>query len=186
MMNRVADLEMVSDQDLVARVLRGEEKAYEALVCRHWEGVVRVVYRVCGDMQLAEDAAQEAFLRGWQRLDTYRPEHPFRNWVYAIAVNLTLDVLRRESRTTGMEALSPVMGSEVEMDLERKDQAEQVRKAVMNLPPASRAVLILREYERLSYQEIAEVLKIPAGTVMSRLNYARSRLREDLAGLLEA
>lgn len=185
-MNRTADLEMVKDHELVARALRGEEKAYEALVCRHWEGVVRVVYRICGDLQMAEDAAQEAFLRGWQKLDTYRPEHAFRNWVYAIAVNLTLDALRKESRMTEMEALPPAMASEVEMAVERKDQVERVRKAVMDLPPASRAVLILREYERLSYQEIAAVLKIPAGTVMSRLNYARSRLREALAGLLEA
>ncbi len=137
-----------------------------------------MVYRMCGDAALAEDAAQEAFLRAWQNLGRYNPRFAFRSWVYRIALNVAVDALRRERPTDDLAA-EPVASSaeSPEARLERKQQAEQVRQAVLDLPPASRAVLVLREYEALSYHEIAEALDIPLGTVMSRLNYARGRLR---------
>jgi RNA polymerase sigma-70 factor (ECF subfamily) len=141
---------------------------------------------MCGDVGLAEDAAQEAFLRAWQRLHTYKPQLPFRNWIFSIAIHLALDTLRRERETTDVDALdlpSGRMGPEGA--LESKQRAEKVHQAVMALPPASRAVLVLREYQGLSYGEIASVLGIPIGTVMSRLNYARSHLRQALAADLE-
>ena len=145
-----------------------------------------MVYRMCGDVNLAEDAAQEAFIRAWQRLSTYRPRSPFRNWVYRIATNAAVDALRRERETVDIDALSlptPYEGPETALVGEERD--ERVRQAVLALPPASRAVLVLREYEDLSYREIANTLGIPIGTVMSRLNYARNRLREALAPYLE-
>ncbi len=141
-----------------------------------------MVYRMCGDAALAEDAAQEAFLRAWQNLGRYNPRFAFRSWVYRIALNVAVDALRRERPTTDLAAEPLVSGAESpEAWLERKQQAEQVRRAVLDLTPASRAVLVLREYEALSYHEIAEALDIPLGTVMSRLNYARGRLRRALS-----
>ena len=140
-----------------------------------------MVYRMCGDAALAEEAAQEAFLRAWQNLRRYNPRFAFRSWVYRIALNVAVDALRRERPTTDLDAEPLASGAESpEAWLERKQQAEQVRQAVLDLPPASRAVLVLREYEALSYHEIAEALDIPVGTVMSRLNYARSQLRRAL------
>jgi len=146
-----------------------------------------VVYRMCGDVNLAEDAAQEAFIRAWQHLHSYRPRSLFRNWVYRIATNAALDVLRREREAVDIDGL-PLEASDEgpEATVEGKEQGERVRQAVLALPPASRAVLILREYEGLAYQEIADTLNIPIGTVMSRLNYARDRLRESLSRYLEA
>lgn len=139
-----------------------------------------MVYRMCGDAALAEEAAQEAFLRAWQSLGRYNPRFAFRSWVYRIALNVAVDALRRERPTTDLaESLASSVESP-EAWLERKQQAEQVRRAVLDLPPAGRAVLVLREYEALSYHEIAEALDIPVGTVMSRLNYARSQLRRAL------
>ena len=145
-----------------------------------------MVYRMCGDANLAEDAAQEAFIRAWQHLANYRPRSPFRNWVYRIATNVALDVLRREKETVDVEVL-PLTSSNrgPEATVARKERGERVRQAVLALPPASRAALVLREYEGLSYQEIADTLDIPIGTVMSRLNYARNRLRKLLAPCLE-
>jgi RNA polymerase sigma-70 factor (ECF subfamily) len=175
------------DRDLVALALRGDHQAYGELVCRCREPVVGIVYRMCGDPDLAEEVAQEAFLRAWQRLTTYRPEYAFRNWVIGIALHLALDRLRREPELAGEEALERVPVNESpEGALEKEERAAAVRQAVLALPPASRAVLVLREYQELSYAEIAAVLGIPIGTVMSRLNYARSQLRTTLAGLLEA
>jgi len=170
----------------IAGAQQGDRQAFGELVRRHRAGVVNVVYRMCGDAALAEEAAQEAFLRAWQHLGRYNPRYAFRSWVYRIAVNAAVDTLRRERPTTDLEA-EPLAdrGEGPEAWVERQQQAEQVRRAVLDLPPASRAVLVLREYEGLSYREIADALDIPVGTVMSRLNYARGQLRRALGGPAE-
>lgn len=171
---------------LIAMAQRGDRGAFNELVRRHREGVINVVYRLCADANLAEDAAQEAFIRAWRGLASYRPRSAFRNWLYRIATNITLDVLRRERETVDIEQLSlAASDSGPEATLVGRERGEQVQRAVLSLPPASRAVLVLREYEGLSYREVAEALDIPIGTVMSRLNYARTRLREALAPYLE-
>jgi RNA polymerase sigma-70 factor (ECF subfamily) len=179
-------LTAVPDGDLVASALQGDRRAFGVLVCRYQEEVVAVVYRMCGDVGLAEDAAQEAFLRAWQRLHQYKPQFPFRSWIFSIAIHLALDSLRREPETVDVDRLDLQSGSlEPEGALESRQRTEKVRQAVLALPTASRAVLVLREYQGLSYGEIARVLGIPIGTVMSRLNYARNRLRLELAADLE-
>jgi RNA polymerase sigma-70 factor (ECF subfamily) len=173
------------EHNLVTRAQQGDREAFSELVRCHREGVINVVYRMCGDAGLAEDAAQEAFIRAWQHLASYQPRSPFRNWVYRIAANVALDVLRREKETVDVDAVpvaAPSPGPEAA--LIEKERAERIRQAVLALPPASRAVLVLREYEGLSYQEIANTLDIPMGTVMSRLSYARNRIRESLAAYL--
>ena len=185
MKHAVATLEAI-EHNLVTRAQQGDREAFSELVRCHREGVINVVYRMCGDANLAEDAAQEAFIRAWQHLAGYQPRSPFRNWVYRIAANAALDVLRREKETVDIEALpieAPGYGPEAA--LEAQERAVRVKQAVLALPPASRAVLVLREYEGLSYQEIADTLDIPVGTVMSRLNYARTRIRESLSADLE-
>ena len=170
----------------MASALMGDRQAFGDLVCRYQEQVVGVVFRMCGDVDLAEEAAQEAFLRAWQRLHQYKPQFPFRSWIFSIAIHLALDALRREPETMDVDALDLQSAHPgPEGALESKQRAEEVRQAVLALPPASRAVLVLREYQGLSYGEIAEVLGIPAGTVMSRLNYARRHLRQALSEDLE-
>lgn len=170
------------EQAQIADAQQGDRQAFGELVRRHRAGVVNVVYRMCGDAALAEEAAQEAFLRAWQNLGRYNPRYAFRNWVYRIALNVAVDALRRERPTADLSDEAPASAAESpEAWLERKQQAEQVQRAVLALPPASRAVLVLREYEALSYHEIAEALDIPVGTVMSRLNYARGQLRRALS-----
>lgn len=171
-----------SEKDLIAQAQKGDRRAFSQLVRRHREGVVNVVYRMCGDANLADDAAQETFIRAWQHLPGYRPRSPFRNWLYRIATNVARDALRREREMVSLDSV-PLANSEQgpEAVVEGEERGDRVRQAVLSLPPASRAVLVLREYEDLSYREIADTLGIPVGTVMSRLNYARNRLRESLA-----
>jgi RNA polymerase sigma-70 factor (ECF subfamily) len=176
-----------SEFDLITAARQGDLHAFDELVRRHREAVITVVYRLCGDVHLAEDAAQEAFIRAWQHLDSYQPRSPFRNWVYRIAINAALDALRavrQEPEPVDVDATASA-DDRPEALVERAEQAEGVRQAVLSLPPASRAVLVLREYEGLSYREIADTLDIPVGTVMSRLSYARGRLRQALAPWLE-
>lgn len=177
---------MDDELDLIAKAQAGDRQAFGELVHRHREGVINVVYRMCGDASLAEDAAQEAFLRVWQHLPGYRPQSRFRNWVYRIATNAALDVLRGERETVDIDLLPLASsGESPEAAVEGMERGEQVRQAVLALPPASRAALVLREYEGLSYRDIADTLDIPIGTVMSRLHYARNRLREMLASYVD-
>jgi RNA polymerase sigma-70 factor (ECF subfamily) len=169
---------------LVAKAQTGDRDAFGELVRHHHPGVVNVVYRLCGDVELAEDAAQDAFIQAWLHLPSFRPGTSLRNWIYRIAVNAALDVLRRAPKTPplDLETLSmPDPSAAPETVLLQKERALIVQESILSLTEANRSVLILREYGELSYQEIAATLDIPLGTVMSRLNYARDRLKELLA-----
>lgn len=173
--------------ELVTSAKAGDRAAFGELVRRHREGVINVIYRMCGDAAVAEDAAQEAFIRAWQHLGRYRTGSSFRNWVYRIGTNAAVDALRRQRDTAELDAVHLVSSANgPEEALLKQELGDQVRRAVLALPEGSRAVLVLREYGGLSYREIAETLRIPTGTVMSRLNYARCRLRETLRPMLEA
>ena len=172
-----------TESTLIAKAQKGDRDAFGELVRYHHPGVVTVVYRMCGDVQLAEDAAQDAFIQAWLRLSSFQPGTSLRNWIYRIAVNAALDVLRREPKKPmlDIETLStPDLLAGPEAVLLEKERALIVQRAILSLSEATRSILTLREYGGLSYQEIAATLNIPLGTVMSRLNYARERLKEIL------
>jgi RNA polymerase sigma-70 factor, ECF subfamily len=179
----LARITAVNETELINRAKTGERNAFSELVSLHADGVRKVIYRMCGDAQIAEDAAQETFIQAWQHLGSYRPHMPLRNWLYRIGVNAATDMLRKEKRIlpNALEDLplsDPQPGPEAVFSQE--ERIAIIQKAILALPDASRAVLVLREYEGLSYQEIADTLNIPLGTVMSRLNYARKVLRGQL------
>jgi len=176
------------EEILVNRAQQGDRGAFGELIGIHYTGVTQVVYHLCGNTQVAQDAAQETFLRAWQHLPSYRHQGTLRSWLYRIAVNAALDMLRRESRLIAEHVDELPLADEnpgPEAALVADERATLVQQAVNALPSASRAVLVLREYQGMSYQEIATTLDIPVGTVMSRLNYARSQLRARLEPQLE-
>ncbi len=165
---------------LIAKAQNGDRNAYGELVQCHYPYVVHVVYHMCGDAELAQDATQEAFIRAWLNLAAFRPGTSLRNWLYRIAANAALDVLRRDTKTSeaDIETLAiPDLQAGPEAALLQKERTLAVQRAILSLTEAARAVLVLREYGGLSYQEISTTLDIPLGTVMSRLNYARNQLR---------
>jgi len=179
-----ARMTAIDEAALVHRAKDGERNAFSELVCIHAQGVRNVIYRMCGDAQVAEDAAQETFIQAWLHLSSYRPQTSLRNWLYRIAVNAALDMLRKEKRILpnaleDLQLRDPLPGPETVFS--QGERTALVQKAVLSLPDASRAVLVLREYEGMSYHEIADALDIPVGTVMSRLNYARKLLKDKLA-----
>jgi RNA polymerase sigma-70 factor (ECF subfamily) len=181
-----AEIEL-DEHELIVQAQQGDRSAFGELVRRYREGVINVVYRIIADADRAEDVAQDTFIRAWQKLPNYQPRSPFRNWLYRIATNLTMDMVRSEKETLDVDSLPLASANNsLESAIEEKERAESVQQAILNLPPASRSVLVLREYEGFSYQEIADTLGIPKGTVMSRLSYARKRLYELLAPSLEA
>ena len=173
----------ISETELVSRAQSGDRNAFSELIRNHAQGVMNVVYRMCGDVHIAEDAAQETFIQAWTHLSSYRPQTSLRNWLYRIAVNAATDMLRKEKRIlpNSMDDLQLIDGRPgPELVVSEKERIILVQKAVLSLPEASRAILVLREYEGLSYQEISSTLDIPVGTVMSRLNYARKLLKDKL------
>jgi RNA polymerase sigma-70 factor (ECF subfamily) len=172
----------ISDErQLVLSAQNGDRDAFCELVRCYRPLAVNVVFRMCGDAMLAEDAAQTAFLRAWEKLARYRPDGSFRAWILRIAVHAAVDALRRQKPESDLQTAEEQSSADrVEEDVERSEQARRVRSAVMALPEASRAVLVLKEFQGCSYQEISDVLEIPIGTVMSRLHYARSILVEKL------
>ncbi len=174
------------DQELIAASLSGDRSAFGALVLRYRELVLSVAYRTCGDRALAEDIAQETFVRAWEKLDTFRLEGNWRGWICRIASNLTVDALRRQKPSVDITLVSPSSpDGQPERQLLETERAGAVRAAILKLPVHVRSALVLREYEGLSYAEIAEALDIPIGTVKSRLNDARRRLSRELAPYME-
>lgn len=160
---------------------QGDKEAFGELVLMHQRAVHGLAYRLCGDAALADDATQETFLRAWQALPTYDHRGSLRNWLLRIVANIVTDQLRRQSPVALDAETMPAGEGSPSETAERNALQAQVRQAIMALPPASRAALVLREFDGLSYTEIAEVLGVPVGTVMSRLHYARQTLRRVLA-----
>ena len=172
-----------NEAELISQAKNGERNAFSELVCIHAQGVRNVIYRMCGDAQIAEDAAQETFIQAWLHIASYRPQASLRSWLYRIAVNAATDMLRRQKRILpnsleDLDLKDPQLGPEALFA--QGERTALIQQADLSLPDACRPVLVLREYEGLSYHEIADTLDIPLGTVMSRLNYARKLLREKL------
>ena len=188
-MGSLSAVTAINEAELVSHSQGGDRNAFSELVRIHAQGVTNVIYRMCGDVHVAEDAAQETFLQAWLHLSSYRPQTPLRNWLYRIAVNAATDILRKEKRIlpNAIEDL-PLTDSHPgpEALLFQTERTALVQKAILSLPDASRVVLVLREYEEMSYHEIADTLDIPVGTVMSRLNYARKVLKEKLQQTLSS
>jgi RNA polymerase sigma-70 factor (ECF subfamily) len=178
--------ELLEDNLLAIAAKNGDRDAFCELVRRYRPLAVSVVYRMCGDAMLAEDAAQTAFLRAWEHLGSYQPRGSFRPWILRIAVHVAIDALRSQKPEADLQEASEQPASDrVEESVERREQAGRVRQAVLDLPEASRMVLVLKEYQDCSYREISNILDIPVGTVMSRLHYARSVLMQTLRPVAE-
>lgn len=177
-----------SDQELIAAVLDGSEAAFGALVDRYKDRLFRLLSRYCRDHVECEDLAQDVFLKVFRKLDTFQQESAFFTWLYRIAVNTATDHLSRAgSRRLRLVEDSVLDLGERDRDaespsapLEASELANATRTILGKLPEKYRTILILREYEDLSYTEISEVLQCNIGTVESRLFRARQRFKEAL------
>lgn len=162
----------------VARARQGEEAAYRWLLARYRLRVVRLAAHVLRRPEEAEDVAQEAFLRAFRSLRSFRGEGRFYTWIYPIVVRVCLD-RRRLVRGSGEVAASETPAAHAGPPVAREVETRVLVEALLDrLSPPMRAALVLRELEGLDYAEISRVLEIPVGTVRSRLNAARARFRE--------
>jgi RNA polymerase sigma-70 factor (ECF subfamily) len=176
------------DRALIEGFLGGDEKAFEALVDKHYERIDRLALRILGDGMVAEEIAQETFVRVYRGLSRFRGDASFHSWLYRITLNLCLTHLRHRTRRVVSPDVSAALAASQGTDPAARVEAEQrrvlVRHAVDALPPHYRIVVVLNSVEGLPYQEIAALLGVPLGTVKSRINVAKRLLREKLRHLL--
>ena len=176
---------------MVQAVLDGDNDAYRALVERYERRIYHVVYGMVRNPEDAQEIAQEAFVKAYKHLGTFRLESRFYTWLCRIAMNLSIDHYRRmkhrrhseydDQRTSGADAGVIELATRRDnpaANVGRKHLRERILAAFDQLPEDQRQVVVLRELEELPYKEIAEILDIPEGTVMSRLYYARRRLQQ--------
>lgn len=182
------------EQGLIEACRAGKTEAYGLLVQRYQDRLYPTVLRLAGCAEDAQDLVQEAFLRGYEKLGRFHGESSFYTWIYRIAVNLALSGRRRRRPCASLsegpngEASDPSADadqSDPSLPLERAERERIVQDALSALAPDHRAVVVMKEYDGLRYEEIAAVLRIPVGTVRSRLHRARCDLRERLRALID-
>jgi RNA polymerase sigma-70 factor (ECF subfamily) len=185
----------IDERALIQRCIAGDAAAFEPLVEKYRQRVWRLAYQVLHDREEAWDVAQEAFVRAFHSLPSFRGQSAFYTWLFRITVNVATDRHRQrgaQARAFGPERVTeeewarttPDPGGGPEQQAARKEQRERIRSALDALPPKARTIIMLSDVEGLSYREIAEVLNCPIGTVMSRLHNARKRLKTLLGPML--
>lgn len=168
------------DEALVERCRKGDRGGFAALVGRYERVLFNLAYRMLGNREEARDVAQAAFLKALESLHRFDPRYRFFSWLYRIAMNEALDVLGQRGRQTELTDVHQA-DDDPARDTLNADLGARVRGALGALGPDHRAVLVLRHYQDLSYEEIGRVLEIPDATVKSRLFEARERMRRRLA-----
>ncbi len=185
------------DQDLVLRVQRGDKAAFDLLVIKYQHKLVHLVNRYVKDPSEAQDVAQDAFIKAYKALGEFRGDSAFYTWLYRIAINTAKNYLLSRSRrhsdfeiemqdAEDIENAPQLKDIETPEDQLMNDQIIQVIKmAIENLPEEMRIAITLREFEGMSYEEIAEAMDCPIGTVRSRIFRAREAIDEKLNPLLD-
>ena len=176
---------------LIERCLRGDQVAWEQIVRQHWRKVFNVAYKFVGSHEQAEDLTQDIFLKIFKSLDTFDRRANFQTWLISVSRNLCIDhyrSVRKERQTIDREVTaedaSPVSATVSPLAaLEHRDLASLLRHALQGLPQSLRMAVLLRDIQELSYQEIADRLRLPEGTVKSRINRGRKELARQIRRL---
>lgn len=193
------DLANLPDADVVALAQRGRDDAFRELVRRYERPVFSLIYRMVRDRELAEDLAQDAFIKVLNHIDRYRPEFKLSSWLFKIANNVAIDHLRRRQLDTismsgsphaltadAIEATSFEVAGQQEtplQEMEARELGSAIEQAIARLRPEYRSCIMLRHVEGRSYEEIAATLDLPLGTVKTYIHRARNELRKALEHL---
>ncbi|MFL7792501.1 MAG: RNA polymerase sigma factor [Anaerolineae bacterium] len=175
--------EETGESELIRIAQQGDADAFGQLVVRYQQAVFNIAYRMTGSRQEAEDVAQEAFIKSYRALDRFDPTRPFAPWLYRITTNIALNWIKRRRPEVNMdeEITRSDTTPSVEAQTIAAETSDRLRAAIATLTPNYRAVIELRHFQGLSYQEMSEVLNVPISDVKSWLFRARRRLREVLA-----
>jgi RNA polymerase sigma-70 factor (ECF subfamily) len=194
------DQKSISDVELVSRVQAGDRAAFQLLVERYQSRAFTLAFQILKHQQDAEDVVQEAFVKAYLSIKSFQGNASFFTWFYRILVNMAIDFRRKvsrqnrdtssfdiEARDVLEQKISTVHVVQAETPLDatlRREQADKINQVLGEISPDHRAVIVLREVEGLRYEQIADVLGVSKGTVMSRLHYARKKLQQMLGDVL--
>ncbi|WP_031433455.1 RNA polymerase sigma factor RpoE [Methylomarinum vadi] len=185
------------DQELVQRVQQGDKSAYDLLVLKYQHKIVQLVNRFVKDPSEAQDVAQEAFIKAYRALGNFRGDSAFYTWLYRIAINTAKNYLVSRSRRYSdyevdvqdaeqVENAPQLKGLETPDSILMNEQiVDAIKSAIENLPDEMRTAIMLREFEGMSYEEIAQAMDCPVGTVRSRIFRAREAIDQKLTPLLD-
>lgn len=190
------------DRDLVRRVQEGDQEAFRTLFERYHRRAYAVAYGVVKNKQDALDVVQDGFVKVHRHIDSFQGTSSFYTWLYRIIMNLAIDHVRRRRNAKGLEyddrvgrdddeiagdgtLLPRILDANPGKTVIRRELLERIQRALDELPEYHRAVILLREVEGLSYEEMAEVLDVPKGTIMSRLFHARKKMQAALSDYME-
>lgn len=175
------------DGQLVERVKNGDDYSFELLVKKYQKGIYRLAYRMTDDHFTADELSMDTFVRAYKAIGRFRKGANFFNWLYTIGVRLCLNYIKKEKRKADIdpEDANVIAHREKHEDgllnkMIGKETHKKIREAIRTLPEKMRVVFILRVDEDMSYKQISKILGIPTGTVMSRLNRARERLKNSI------
>jgi RNA polymerase sigma-70 factor (ECF subfamily) len=184
-LNRKADPD---ETELIIRARKGDKASFGRLVKKHQKRVLRMVVGMTGDIDSAMDIVQDSFIRAYRALDRFEEGQPFYPWLSTIATNLAINHFKKYRRETSLEVIQhqePKSAADPLRQMQLEENDRRLMEAIRELPEQYRVVFVLRNFEDLSYEEIASRLEISIGTVDSRLYRARRQLVEKLKDLLE-
>lgn len=185
-----------TDEELVAAILAGSTELYSDLVKRYQGRIVNYLYRLLRNVDDARDLAQEVFLRVYRALDRYNPQYKFSTWLFRVAQNAAIDVVRKrrlkvvsmhrpaDEGSEGSTWEFPSHDPDAYGDARNRERGDAIRLAIDNLPEEYRELICMRHYAELSYGEISEIKEMPLGTVKNKLFRGRQMLKEKLADYL--
>ena len=179
----------MNEKELIARLQARDEAAFEELIRQYEKKVYSLCFRMCGNAEDAEEAAQDAFLALWRGIDRFRQESSLSTWIYRLASNACIDLMRRKKKGAGsvslddeelfVDAVDPA--PQPHEEAERRETQRLLQEGLLSLPAEYRSILLLREIEGLSYSEISAALDLELGTVKSRISRGRTLLRNFLS-----
>ncbi len=185
---RRTDVRTLADEDLMHLVYGGDARAFEVVFDRHAGAAFSLAYRMCGRRAMAEDVVQDAFLSLWRSGARYdRSRGSVRSWVLSVVHNRAIDAFRRGAVKQGRDIADEGLAEQLrapertELEVERREEARQVRTALDDLPPDQRQVIELAYFGGFSHSQIAKMLELPAGTVKGRMRLGLSKLRLSLS-----
>lgn len=185
----------VNDIELIGEALKGSQKAFAELEGRYRSAIYHIVFKIVRDKETADDLVQETFMKAFSSLHSYRSEYRFSTWLYKIAANSSIDFLRKkrikalsldqeiETGNGKVEIEVPDYSYHPEHELVRKQQRFTIDEAINSLPEKYKEVIVYRHKDDKSYEEIADLLHIPVGTVKARIFRARELLKKKLRGI---